>query len=81
MRLYERLVLLKDLPNLPRPIRIYMNKQIFKINQRKKQLNNDGNLEGSIPYRITWRLMLLKVLHKPTRPIRIFIPKSKGGKT
>ena len=38
MRLYEGLVLLKDLPNPPRPIRIYMNKQIFKINQREKSI-------------------------------------------
>jgi hypothetical protein len=44
----------------------------------KNQLNNKGNLEGPIPYEITWRLMLLKVLHKPLRPIRIFIPKSMG---
>ena len=38
MRLYEGLVLLKDLPNPPRPIRIYMSKQIFKINQGKNSI-------------------------------------------
>ena len=75
MGLYEELVLLKDLPNPPRPIKIYMNKQIFKINQRENQLNNDGNLEGPIPYGITWRLVLLKVLPQPPRPIRIYMPK------
>ena len=36
MRLYEGLVLLKDLPNPPKPIRIYMNKKIVKINQKGK---------------------------------------------
>ena len=38
MGLREGLVLLKDLPNPPRSIRIYVNKQIFKINQREKSM-------------------------------------------
>ena len=38
MGLYEGLLLLKDLPNPPRPIRIYMNKQIVKINQKEKSI-------------------------------------------
>ena len=38
MGLYKGLVLLKDLPNLPRPIRIFMNKQTLKINQGKKSI-------------------------------------------
>ena len=43
MGLHEGLVLLKDLPNPLRPNRSYVNKQIFKINQRgKNQLNNKG---------------------------------------
>jgi hypothetical protein len=77
MGLHEGLMLLKDFPNLLRPNRTCINKQIFKINQRKKQLNNKGNLEGPIPYGITWRLRLLTVLHKPPRPIRVYMPKSK----
>ena len=76
MGLHEGLVLSKDLPNPPRPIRIYMNKQIIKIKQKgKNQLNNKGNLMGPIPYGITWRLMLFKILHKPPRPIRVYMPK------
>ena len=39
MELYEGLMLLKYLPNLPRPSRIYVNKQIFKINQKEKSIN------------------------------------------
>ena len=38
MGLHEGLVLLKDLPNPLRPIRIYMNKKIFKINQRENSI-------------------------------------------
>ena len=47
-------MLLKDLPKPARPFRIYMNKQIFKINQRENQLNNKENLKGPIPYGIIW---------------------------
>ena len=36
MGLHGGLVLLKDLPNPLRPNRTYVNKQIFKINQREK---------------------------------------------
>ena len=47
MGLLEGLVLLKDLPNPQKPNRIYMNKQIFKINQRgKNQLKNQLNNKG-----------------------------------
>ena len=36
MGLHEALVLLKDLFKPPRPFRVYMDKQIFKINQKGK---------------------------------------------
>ena len=47
MRLYEGLMLLKDLPNLSRPIRIHMDKQIFKINQKGKAIKWQGESQGS----------------------------------
>jgi hypothetical protein len=53
MGLHGGLVLLKDLPKFSRPIRIYINKQIFKINQREKAIKYKENLEGPIPYGIT----------------------------
>jgi hypothetical protein len=38
MGLHRELVLLKDLSKSPKPFRIYMNKEIFKINQREKSI-------------------------------------------
>ena len=45
--LHEGLVLLKGLPNPPRPNKTYMN------NKREIRQNNVGNLEGPISYGIT----------------------------
>jgi hypothetical protein len=39
------------------------------------EIKQGGNLEGPIPYGITWRLVLMKVLPQPPRPIRIHMPK------
>ena len=63
-------MLLKGLPNPPRPNKTYMN------NKREIRQNNVGNLEGPIPYGFTWGLVLLKALPKPPIPVGIFTPKS-----
>jgi sulfite exporter TauE/SafE len=62
--LHEELVLLKDLPNPPRPNKTYMN------NKREIRQNNVENLEGPIPYGFTWGLV-------PPTLVGIFMPKSK----
>ena len=71
-----RLVLLKVLPQPPRPIG-GLHAQIMGNHQRggNNEIKARGILQGPIPYRIKWRLVLLKVFHKPPRPIRIYMPK------
>ena len=64
-------MLLKNLPNPPRPNRAYMN------NKMEIRQNNVRNLEGPIPCGFTWGLVLLKALPKPPTPLGIFMPNLK----
>ncbi len=65
-----RLMLLKVLPQSPRPIG-GLHAQIMRNHQRMEsnEINARGILLGPIPYGIIWRFVLLKILPQPPRPI------------